>query len=99
MLYETWFLAKTYRCRPSELLHIHDEVAAYHLDRAVAVFGTALDNELDERTEGAKTRKDARAKARLVLDKWLREPEEEQEEVTEKRVGGFRAPVPIRRRG
>jgi hypothetical protein len=75
-LYDLWTLAKTWKTRPSEILCIRDEVAAYHLDRAVTKFGLALEQDVEKHTESAKDRKSAEAKARLVLKRWLREPEE-----------------------
>jgi hypothetical protein len=77
MLFEVWTSAKQWGIRPSELLHISDEVAAYHLDRAVLLFGTSLEDDIERETRDAKDQKAAEAKARLVLQRWLREPEEE----------------------
>lgn len=41
-------MAKTYHCRPSELLHIDHATQAFHLDRAVWIFGTSFDSDLRE---------------------------------------------------
>ena len=73
MLWEVWTIAKTWMVRPSALLCISDEVAAYHLDRAVTMFGMALEDDIQRHTRDAKDNKSAEAKARMVLDRWLRE--------------------------
>lgn len=106
MLYETWTLAKTWQTRPSVLLRIEDEVAAYHLDRAVTVWGMALDADLDEAVNPpTKETKSAMVKARLVLDRWLREPAEDpnmvaraQAEAKAKGLSGFKDPAEMLRK-
>jgi hypothetical protein len=71
-LWETWHLAKIYKTRPSELLGVHDELAAFYLDRAVATFGSLVENEMHSAGEGKKE-KQAEMARNLVLVKWIPE--------------------------
>ena len=59
-----------YQIRPSELYGIDDGVAAFCLDRAVAMFGSRVDNEIQEAQEGKKPAQ-AKASAALVLERWV----------------------------
>lgn len=61
--------AKTFSCRPSELLAIDDSYAAYCFDSAVGQFGRSLDAELAS-VEG-KNKKELTTKTQRVLGKWL----------------------------
>jgi hypothetical protein len=40
------------------------------------MFGLALEADIEEKTHDAKDRKSAMAKAKMVLDRWLREPDD-----------------------
>lgn len=71
MLWQTYNLAKTWGCRPSELMGITSDWTAFCFDRAVATFGNALQNELDS-VEG-KNNKTIRSKREQVLRKWIPE--------------------------
>lgn len=75
-------MSKTYRCRPSELLHVTDALAAFYLDRAVMVFGQAVDGAVEEaitpkRGNKGLTRQQQLHKTMMVLQRWLRIPKEE----------------------
>lgn len=83
-LWETWRLSKTYRCLPSELLGVVDELAAYCVNRAVAAFGTALEADLHKAAEGKKGNGVEAAHA-MVFHRWLGTPMK------------FATPVPTRR--
>ena len=83
-LYETWTLSKTWGIPPSELLCIEDPLVGYYLNRAVASYGLALENDIETSTRNAKTQSQADRKAALTLKKWLREPGEELEEAPKK---------------
>lgn len=84
-VWEAWQLSKTYRCRPSELYGIHHPVQAFFFDRAVWLFGTSLESDLEKSTEKVKKPKQAEQARMRVLQKWLG---------TE--VIGFRQPAPTR---
>lgn len=71
MLWEAWKLAKAYRTRPSSLYGITDEVAAWCFDRAVFLFGTELEAELRDATDGAKNKQQSAARQQRVMAKWL----------------------------
>lgn len=64
--------AKTYRCRPSDLLAIQDRFAAYCLDTSVAEFANTLEHEL-KGIEG-KNKKEIGVKSQRLLAKWLDMP-------------------------
>lgn len=65
--------AKTWTCRPSSLLNIRNDYVAYCVDSAIAYFGRAVEHEL-ESVEG-KTTADTAAKRRVVLDRFIGDPE------------------------
>jgi hypothetical protein len=64
-------LALTYRCRPSELLGITNTHAAFCYDRATAIFGNTLKQELDE-VEGKK-KQEIKKKRDQILRRWFPE--------------------------
>ena len=74
LLWEAWNLATTYRCRPSDLYGIHDEVTAWCFDRAVYTFGSGLRDALKSATHSAKSNAQAQARYRQTLAKWLGGP-------------------------
>ena len=73
---QSWLLfsnARTWRCRPSELLNIEDDYVAYCLDEAIGYFGTQLEYELDKVSSGkeSKGERAAKQKRQAVLDRVL----------------------------
>jgi hypothetical protein len=64
-------MARAFRCRPSELYAIRDEVTAWSFDRACWIFGSQLDAELAEAGNGAKSKQQANSRRQRVLSKWL----------------------------
>lgn len=67
-----WMLfveAKTWNCRPSELMAIQDDYVAYCLDQAVGHFGRTVEAELDK-VEG-KTAEERTHKRQRVLERFL----------------------------
>ena len=70
--------AKTWSCRPSELLNIEDDYVAYCLDQAVGYFGRALESELEKAGSDAKNEDDAQWKRKRVLDAFLGEEDKPQ---------------------
>lgn len=86
-MWEAWQLSKAYQVRPSELFGIGHPVQQFYFDRAVWVFGTSLEADLEKAGQNAKKPK-AQEQARLrILQKWLG---------TE--IVGFRQPEPTRRK-
>ena len=71
MLWEAWRLAKAYMTRPSEIYGVRDEVAAYSFDKAVYMFGSNLDAELQKAGREAKSDAQANGRRQRVLAKWL----------------------------
>jgi hypothetical protein len=61
--------ARTWHCRPSDLLRIEYDYVAYCVDQAVAYFGRHLDAELN--SVDAKDEADARWKRQAILDRYL----------------------------
>lgn len=64
-------MAQTFRCLPSDLLHIEDPYDAFRLDRAVWLFGTTLKAELE--SQKGKNEKEIERKQDRVLKKWIPE--------------------------
>lgn len=62
-------MSKTMSCRPSTLLSIDDQLAAFCFDRAVFSFGTALKSELD--SVKGKTEKEIENAQERVIRKWI----------------------------
>lgn len=88
-MWTAWTMSQAMKVRPSDLYFIRDEVTAFCFDRAVWVFGTALEADIRESTEGAKDQSQAERKANMRLSVWLRDPEEEQKKAPPK----FRDPM------
>lgn len=66
--------ARTWHCRPSDLLAIDDEYVAYCLDQAVSYFGRMLEADLDG-VEG-KDAEEQNWKRKRILDRYLNGGEE-----------------------
>jgi broad specificity phosphatase PhoE len=74
-LWDLYQSAKTWKCRPSEIMNIQDDpFAAYCLDIACAEWGKAIENALGD-VEG-KTKKEVQRKSEQVLRKWLGLPQQ-----------------------
>lgn len=63
--------AKTWGCRPSELLAIEDDYVAYCLDQAVGYFGRSVEAELEKAGANAKNESDATWKRQQALDRFI----------------------------
>lgn len=68
-----FWLARTWRTRPSVLLDVRDPYVALQLDSAIATFGNALMYELD-RVEG-KDAKQIEAAQERIVNQWLGRPQ------------------------
>lgn len=66
--------AKTWNCRPSDLLAIEDDYVAYCLDQAVGYFGRHLEAELGK--VEAKDHADAEWQQRRILERYLNDEED-----------------------
>lgn len=75
MLWQLFNLAKTWNCRPSQLINVQSDWQAFCLDRAVATFGNALKAEL-ESVEG-KNAKAVERKRSQILGRWIPEAREQ----------------------
>lgn len=71
-MWQVFQTAKTFNCRPSELLDIDDPWTAYCLDSSIASYCNAAQNAVDS-VEG-KTDKETNRKRQRELDKWLGVP-------------------------
>lgn len=69
-LWEAWRLSKTYQQLPSQIYGVEDSLASYCFDRAVATFGIAVEQDIEEATDGKK-KKAAEASASMVRARWL----------------------------
>lgn len=70
-MWQAWILAKTLKCRPSEVYHIHEEFTAYCFDNAVTTWGLTVEQAVKEKTEKAKNQNSAKRQAQQVMDKYL----------------------------
>lgn len=61
------------QCRPSDMLHIKGSIRAYCLDRAVWLFGSTLDSELEDVSNKAKNERSAAVARTGVLNRWFPE--------------------------
>lgn len=68
-LWQLYNLAKTWGCRPSELLNLSSDFDAYCLDNAVATFGNHLSAEL-ESVEG-KNKREMERKREAILRRYI----------------------------
>lgn len=86
-------MAKTYRTRPSAIYGIHDEVAAYCFDRAVMIFGTALEKDLQDASDGAKSKQQAAGREQRVFARWFGEAAKYKDPAAAKATPEGAAPV------
>jgi hypothetical protein len=71
---QLWSMSKTWKCKPSEILHLTDELAAYCLNRAVYFFGTAYDADITEASTpppGGKGRRNPSQAVAMANHRWL----------------------------
>lgn len=64
-------MSQAYRLRPSSFYGIVDELKAWSFDRAVWLFGSSLEAELEEAAHSAKNSSQAESRQRQVMEKWL----------------------------
>jgi len=50
---------------------VKDELGAYLFDKAIALFGTCVERDIEKATRGKKTDKAAEAAANAVIAKWV----------------------------
>jgi hypothetical protein len=73
---QLWGMSKTWRCRPSEILRLTDEIAAYCLDRAVYLFGTAYDADINDAAmppPGSKGKHNASQMIAMTNARWMKD--------------------------
>lgn len=70
-VWEAWRLSKTYHCRPSDLYGVEHPVQAFFFDRAIWLFGTTLDSDLEKAAAKAKKATQAEKAQLRVMQKWL----------------------------
>ena len=64
-------MAQKMKVRPSEVLFIQDELAAWCFDRAAISFARHIEDAVETRTKRSKNRAAAQRAAQLVLNKYL----------------------------
>lgn len=77
MLWEAWKISKAYSKTPAEIYSIKDEYAAWCFNRAVFLFGTTLEAEIEEVQNKAKNQRQAQFRLTNLLNKWLYMPGED----------------------
>lgn len=65
-------MSKRYHRTPAELYFITDEVQAWSFNRAVYMFGSEMEADLDASEKGAKNEGQVRRKRQMCFDKWMR---------------------------
>ncbi len=70
-LWEAWRLSKAYHSRPSEIFGVDHPVQALFFDRAVYMFGTQVEADMDQASQKAKKSTQANAARLRALNKWL----------------------------
>lgn len=71
MLWEAWSLASKWGVRPSTIYDVADPFAAYCFDRAVTLFGSTVEGDMELAAEDAKTTAESLVKRQRVLDRYL----------------------------
>lgn len=69
-------MSKAYRVPPADLIGMTDPVAGYCINRAVWRFGTALENEVHDKTHKLKKDTDIATKSQQIFTRWLMKPGE-----------------------
>lgn len=70
-MWQHYRMSKSLRKSPSELLDIRHPVRAFYFDRAVWMFGTTLEADLEAAGEGSSKPKVIKAKQQMVLATWM----------------------------
>lgn len=65
-------MSKKYHRTPAELYFIQDEFLAWSFNRAVFMFGSEMEADLDASEKGAKTATAVQKKRQMCFDKWMR---------------------------
>jgi hypothetical protein len=69
-LWEAWKLSQAYHRPPSEIYRIKDELTGWSFDRAVWVFGSTVESELEAAAHSAKKPQQQMFKQQQVLAKY-----------------------------
>lgn len=70
-MWNLWRMSQSLGRTPSELLRIANSAKAFFFDRAVWLFGSTLEAEMEAVTKNVTKAKVAEAKQQAVLAKWL----------------------------
>lgn len=73
-LWTAFQLARTFRCRPSELYGIDEYPAAFYFDRAVGLFGVHLENELARVDSSKRSKQQKEMAKKMLLNRYLGPP-------------------------
>lgn len=71
LLWELWRRSKALSKQPSDLIGIRDPVKRFYVDRAIWMFGTQIENEMDEAGSKTKDSRQGQAARTAVLNKYL----------------------------
>lgn len=61
------------RCRPSDMLSLTGSIRRYFFDRAVWLFGSTLDSELEASAQNCKDDREMLRARQMVLNRWFPE--------------------------
>lgn len=70
-MWNLWRMSQSLGRTPSELLYITGTAKAFFFDRAVWLFGSTLEAEIETSTKNLTKAKAIEAKQQMVLSKWL----------------------------
>lgn len=68
-----WNLSQALRTRPSDILGLSDKIQCYYFDKAVWIFGTEVEADIERSSAKAKTDRGREQKRIQVLRKWIPE--------------------------
>lgn len=85
-MWEAWQISKLYGVIPSELYGIDDPLTAFCFNRAIGIFGSTVDAEIEQAGANAKTDRARQMSQNMVLVKWI----------PELQAGKFRTPKATR---
>lgn len=63
--------AKAFKVTPASLLGIDDDLTAFYFNRAVWVFGTTLEDEIEKARQSRKGARRQEMAVSMVLHRWL----------------------------
>lgn len=71
-MWETWVISQKLRVTPSQYIHLQDPILCYYFDRAVWLFGSSVEADLNAVDANAgKNAKSVPSRKQMVLNQWI----------------------------